>query len=380
MSEINIPHQEQRQRTLELMNAQGLSRALFTHPNTFLWLTGFAPPAQMGVNPFAGGPALVYVEDGHFTIITIDNFAGGLAGLADDPACTLATYTGFTIEHPLQGMTSMIATLQGVMGTVISGKMGVEQYNLPLSIITALGDSVEFVPLDALMPTLRMVKTAEEITLLRKNFHLSDVGHAAARQAVVAGNREVDVFAAVASAIYKEAGQFVPIGNDFIVGYRQANIGAMPDALEIRPHDSFIADISTTLGGYWSDSCATYYAESPTEKQRKLHQTVTEALDFAISLIKPGAIAGEIDAKVRDFMRQAGHVVYPHHTGHGVGVMGHEAPRIVPHNQDVLQENMVIMLEPGIYFPGETSVRLEDAVLVTSDGCEVLTSHDKSLP
>jgi Xaa-Pro aminopeptidase len=91
-------------------------------------------------------------------------------------------------------------------------------------------------------------------------------------------------------------------------------------------------------------------------------------------------VAREIDQKVRDFIAQAGYPVYPHHTGHGVGASGHEAPRIVPYNDEVLQEGMVIMLEPGIYFPGETGVRLEDAVLVNAGGAELLTHHDKSLP
>jgi len=111
-----------------------------------------------------------------------------------------------------------------------------------------------------------------------------------------------------------------------------------------------------------------------------MHRTALAALEFAISLVRPGAVAQEIDQKVRQFIATAGYPVYPHHTGHGVGVIGHEAPRIVPYNEEVLQEGMVIMLEPGIYLPGETSVRLEDALLVTSDGVEVLTKHDKSLP
>jgi Xaa-Pro aminopeptidase len=81
---------------------------------------------------------------------------------------------------------------------------------------------------------------------------------------------------------------------------------------------------------------------------------------------------------VRQFIAAAGYPVYPHHTGHGVGVTGHEAPRIVPYNNEVLAEGMVIMLEPGIYLPGETGVRLEDALLVTATGAEVLTRHDKS--
>ena len=111
-----------------------------------------------------------------------------------------------------------------------------------------------------------------------------------------------------------------------------------------------------------------------------MHQTATAALEFAISLVKPGAVASEIDRRVRQFIAGAGYPVYPHHTGHGVGVSGHEEPRIVPYNDVRLEPGMVIMLEPGIYFPGETAVRLEDALLVTEDGAELLTRHDKSLP
>ncbi|MCB0162029.1 MAG: M24 family metallopeptidase, partial [Caldilineaceae bacterium] len=69
----------------------------------------------------------------------------------------------------------------------------------------------------------------------------------------------------------------------------------------------------------------------------------------------------------------------PHHTGHGVGVSGHEEPRIVPYNDRVLAEGMVILLEPGIYLPGVTGVRQEDALLVTADGATLLTHSDKRI-
>ena len=111
-----------------------------------------------------------------------------------------------------------------------------------------------------------------------------------------------------------------------------------------------------------------------------MHNTVTEALELAISLVRPGAISGQIDRQVREFMRKAGYPVYFHHTGHGVGVSGHEEPRLVPYNDLRIEPGMVIMLEPGIYFPDETAIRLEDAVLVTDSGAEILTRHDKSLP
>lgn len=124
----------------------------------------------------------------------------------------------------------------------------------------------------------------------------------------------------------------------------------------------------------------TYYAGEPTAEQVKLHKTCADALEFAISLVRPGVVAKAIDQKVRQFMEAAGYAIYPHHTGHGVGVTGHEEPRIVPYNDIPLEAGMVIMLEPGAYFPGHFGARLEDAMLVTADGAEVLTKHDKRLP
>src|SRR5262245_65626648 len=101
---------------------------------------------------------------------------------------------------------------------------------------------------------------------------------------------------------------------------------------------------------------------------------------MVISLIKPCSIVSSIDRQVRQFMIDAGYPVYFHYTGHAVGTSPVEEPRIVPYNDTPIAAGMVLMLEPGIYFPGETAVRIEDAVLVTDSGVEVLTKHDKRLP
>jgi Xaa-Pro aminopeptidase len=225
-----------------------------------------------------------------------------------------------------------------------------------------------------------MVKTEEELAKLKENFALTDIGHAMARQAIAVGKREIDVWIAIHEAVQQAAGRRVPLGNDCVVSNRRANIGGWPLDHNIEPNSSLTVDLSTVLHGYWSDSCATYYATAPTPQQAAVHKTVSEALDFAISLIRPGVVAREVDQKVRQFITDAGYPVYPHHTGHGVGVSGHEAPRIVPYSEEVLQEGMVIMLEPGIYIPGQISCRLEDGMLITTDGVEILTKHDKSMP
>jgi Xaa-Pro aminopeptidase len=380
-------HQEQRQRAQAHLKAKGIERALFANPSTVRWLTGFAPPVQVGPNFFAGGPPLVWYEAGHFSLLVVDAYAADTAAFDEQVDGAVMTHLGYTIEQPPAGAAHLTANLRQTIAKSVSqgsGKVGIEERDVPAYFLGLVRDllpgGVDFAPVDGWLEPLRMVKTDEELAKLRENFALTDIGHAVARRAVIPGKREIDIWAEIHSTIQQAAGRRVPLGNDCVVGYRDNNIGGWPVDYEIRLHDSLIVDLSTILYGYWSDSCATYYAGEPTPQQVAMHRTVQEALELAISLIRPGAIAREIDQKIRQFIAEAGYPVYPHHTGHGVGVTGHEAPRIVPYSEEVLQKGMVILLEPGIYLPGETGVRLEDALLVTSDGAEVLTKHDKSLP
>ena len=230
------------------------------------------------------------------------------------------------------------------------------------------------------MLPLRAVKTDEELARIREGFRLVTIGHDAGRKAVRLGQREIDVWTEVQTAVEREAGKWMQMGNDCIVGHRPANMSAAPLDFEIIANDALILDLSVVVDGYWTDSCATYYAEQPTAQQFQMHKFVEEALAYAVSLIRPGVVAQEVDQKVRSFMANGGYEVYPHHTGHGIGLTGHEEPRIVPYNQERFQEGNVIMLEPGIYIPSVTSIRLEDAFLVTANGAEPLSHHDKSLP
>lgn len=378
-------HQEQRQRTHALLKTHGIFHALFAHIDTVKWLTGFHPPVEVGPNLFLGGPTVVWYSGGHFTLIVLDSQADSVAGLEADSDCSVVTYPSYTIDAPIEGHQHLIEALKRVLEQTgpTAGGFGLESRWLPLAVWQLLREvfsaNLEYVSIDDWLMPLRAIKTAEELEKLRENFRLTDIAHAAARQAVQAGQREIDVYAAIESAIYKAAGQRVPVGNDYVVGYRQANVGGWPLDYEIREHDSFIADISTLRYGYWSDSCATYYAGEPTQEQIAMHQSALEALEMAVGMVKPGVVVRDIDQAVRNYFAQKGYPNYPHHTGHGLGISGHEMPRIVPYNDEMLEVGMVIMLEPGIYYPGRTSVRVEDGMLVTPDGAELLTHHDKSI-
>jgi Xaa-Pro dipeptidase len=379
-------HEEQRQRASALLHARQIDAALFASPASVTWLTGFAAPLQTGPQPFAGAPPLVWWDGAHFTLIVVDGLAAMAAPFAATSDGRVMTYLGYTVDAPIDGARHLRTLLQSLWseaaGVARFGRIGVESWSLPAAVGGVLGALLDgdWAAIDGWLAPLRMVKSDEELAKLRANFRLTDIAHVAARRATVTGAREIDVWLAAKDAVEAVAGQRVPMGNDCVVGYRQENIGGWPLNHALRPGDSLIVDLSTILNGYWSDSCATYFTGEASARQQAIHTVVSQALALGASLLRPGAVTADIDRRVRQFIADAGYPVYPHHTGHSVGVSGHEAPRIVPYNQEVLAAGMVIMLEPGIYFPGETGVRLEDAFLITDDGAVQLTAHDKSLP
>jgi Xaa-Pro aminopeptidase len=378
-------HEAQRQRTQSLLQTRNIDAALFASPASVTWLTGFAPPVQTGPHPFAGAPPLVWWDGERFTLIVVDGLAAAASPFAAEIDGDVLTYLGYTIDAPIDGASHLRTLLQSLWAEAARtrriGRVGVESWALPAAVggVLAVQFGGDWVTIDGWLAPLRKVKTNEELAKLRQNFRLTDIAHVAARQATAAGAREIDVWLAAKSAVEAAAGQRVPMGNDCVVGYRQENIGGWPLDHALRPGDSLIVDVSTLLHGYWSDSCATYFAGAASPRQQAIYAVVSEALALGASLLRPGALAGDIDRRVRAFIAGAGYPVYPHHTGHSVGVTGHEAPRLVPNSREVLAPGMVILLEPGIYFPGETGVRLEDAFLITAEGAVQLTAHDKSL-
>ena len=368
-------HQEQRDKTHQLLRQKGIHQALFAHPGNVTWLTGMPHPWRAAADLYAGGPSLVWYENGHFTLITMDGQAASTGKFADQPNCKLVTYLGYTYEQQPAGPQLLAKALQAIVNHTAKTPIGVETQHLPLFLYEALlaDQSIppDVVSIDDWLTPLRIIRTDEEIVKMRENFELIEVAQAVAKTAVKPGNLELDVWHAIHAAMQQAAGETLYLGNDCTVGRR---MGGPALAVEILPTDSFIVDLSTSWKGYWSDSCVTYYATEPSSKQKKMHQAVSEALDLAISLAKPGAVCREIDQTVRRFLTDQGYPTYPHHTGHGIGVIAHDAPRVTPYSEEILQAGMVVMLEPGIYYPNETGIRLEHAVLIKQSGPEILSA------
>jgi len=357
-----------RSRLCAWLESSGLDAALLTSPFSVDWASGHESPIETGPNPFAGGPSLLLVEPQRVTLLHPDCEAPDAAALA----LTALAYASYTPAGPLAPHAAYVEKARELLAGRASKRLGVEFRHLP----AALGAHVAgATPIDDAVAALRAIKTDGELAQIRAALDLCDHAQDILPGLVQPGRTELAIWGDLRAALESRAGRRLPLLADFVSGPRTGEIGGPPTNRVVAAGEWILADIVPRLGNYWGDICNVIPAGKPAGRYHDLRAVAADALDLALSLLRPGAVAGDIDRQVRAFITRRGFTPYPHHTGHGIGVCYHETPRIVDGDATVLAPGMVIALEPGIYVPGEGGVRLEDVALVTASGCEVLTRH-----
>jgi len=155
---------------------------------------------------------------------------------------------------------------------------------------------------------------------------------------------------------------------------------AQPSSQTIRNNRLLLVDMGASREGYASDMTRMAFLGRPGRKVRELYGAVLEAQSAAVDAVRPGATAGSVDRAARRVLRAHGlEKAFVHSTGHGLGLEIHEAPRLAKGVATPLEAGMAITVEPGAYLEGFGGIRIEDTVVVTSSGCEVLTPTSKEL-
>jgi Xaa-Pro aminopeptidase len=253
---------------------------------------------------------------------------------------------------------------------------------LPALHVVPLGDRLG-VSIELAAPVLRegrMVKDAEEIVELRRAGSAIDAVHLRVPGWLRAGRTEREVAADIAAAIVEEGHRSV----EFVI------VGSGPNGADphhevsdriIEAGDVVVVDIGGAVpSGYNSDSTRTYVVGTPDDEVARRIDVLVRAQQAAVDAVRPGVSAEQVDAAARQVLAEAGlGEAFLHRTGHGIGVSVHEEPYIAPGNDLVLREGMAFSIEPGIYFAGEWGARIEDIVVVTSDGCERLNAAPHGL-
>ena len=351
------------QRAMDAVEADVL---VASDPSTVAWLTGFAQDVISGPSTFAC-PPLAVVRGGEVTLVCSEDEAPAAASLG----AKTATYEGFTTGL-LDPAKSLAETVRGLS---IRGRISIEADSLPLAVAHVLewNATGALVDVGQTVAPLRAVKTLSEIEAIRRSIAICDVGQAAARAAFVAGLDELAAWSEIQAAMEAAAGERLLLLCDIATGERSAEIGGPPSGRVLAEGDLVICDLVPRRGAFWGDSCSTIAVGEPPVGARDTHQRACDTLAELVGAVRPGVVAGELDR-----LGRASGLGYPHHTGHGIGVANHEAPRIVPGDATVLEPGMVVALEPG-HYESRWGLRVEQVCLVTDDGCEVLSGHRLSL-
>jgi Xaa-Pro aminopeptidase len=225
----------------------------------------------------------------------------------------------------------------------------------------------------------RMVKSHEEIDELRKAAHAIDEVHRRLPDFIRPGRTEMQIARDVGEAILATGHSRV----DFVI------IGSGPHGASphhevsdrvLRQGDSIVVDIGGTMpSGYRSDCTRMYSLGEPQQEFLNRYYVLHDAQSRAVEAVKPGVACGYIDRVARGALAAAGlSEAFIHRTGHGIGLETHEDPYILSGSDVILQPGMAFSVEPGVYFPGEYGMRIEDIVVVTDDGFESLNqvTHD----
>ncbi|MEW4562585.1 Xaa-Pro peptidase family protein [Bremerella sp. JC770] len=263
------------------------------------------------------------------------------------------------------------------------GKLGIESQSMTVQLfnkVVAKLPKVDIQQLDGLVEELRVVKDKQEIKLTRDAVSLAEKAFAVLKAGLRGDQTEKELEALLTYEIQRNGGRgtsFPPIVG---VGPRAARPHGTPGLVKMEEDSFVLIDWGADYQFYKSDLTRVLFYGKVPAKMRKMYETCLKAQLAAIDKIKPGVIMSDVDKAARSIIAKAGWgKQFGHGLGHGLGLDIHEAPRLNTLSKRPLEPGMIVTVEPGIYFPGFGGVRIEDDILVTKDGHEVLTSVPKSL-
>lgn len=346
---------------LDNLAAQGLSQLLVCDPRSIQYLTGaYVEPGErfLGLLLRAGKsrPTLFLNElftahaDIEAEVVSFNDTGDPLALLAE--RCDAAAALGCDKNLPARFLIPMM------------------ERNVAAGFALA-SDAVD----DA-----RAIKDDEERALMRAASATNDAAMARFRELVHEGATEQEI-AGKLEDIYRELGaqghSFAPIVS---FGANAADPHHEPDGTVLKEGDVVLFDVGCRQDEYCADMTRTFFFGEPDEEQRRVYEIVRQANEAGRAAVHPGARFCDIDGAARKVIEDAGYGPYfTHRLGHQIGLDVHEPGDVSSVNEACVQQGMCFSIEPGIYLPGRFGVRIEDLVIVTEDGCEVLNSYPRDL-
>ena len=284
-------------------------------------------------------------------------------------------------EYPSPAGSGWPDVLKTELGNIKT--LGVEPA-LTLEITTVL-KSFSPEPL-ALVEKMRLIKSAAEIDMIRRSCHYADLGMQRIMDTSYYGATVLEIFSearGLQAKVLKD-GDYEPLTSSFLTVSWPAPFSSQPHGIpqvdDRLGNGPLVAMSFIRVNGYAAEVERTYFHRTPSENERELFQHMENARKAAFDLVKPGVSCSEVDVAANNYLREKGFSEYLlHRTGHGIGLGNHEGPYVAEGSTDVLEENMVISIEPGIYVSELGGFRHSDTVLVSDTGAEYLTKFPRDI-
>jgi Xaa-Pro aminopeptidase len=372
--------------TRNLRKDGGPDAALITAPPNVTYLTGFTGEAtHLVLTP----KAAVVVTDPRYEAQVLDECPEvGRDGGID---LHVRPHTRTTLEASAEVLTKAGAKAVAVEAT----RLTVAEFEA----LQGLAPRCTFAPVKDLVENLRAVKDPSEIEHIRAAVRVAERGFRMFAATLTETDTEKEMADALDGWLRRAGAKGMAFPPMVAVGDRGARPHLVPSDRPLSEGSKLLVDWGVdTAAGYKSDMTRTLrspFGSAPTRRNKfervgyeleRVYEVVLAAQDAALAAIRHGVKAREVDAAARKVIEDAGYgEFFTHGLGHGIGLEVHEAPRVRQNSEDVLEAGMVITVEPGVYIPGEGDgpgwggVRIEDDVLVTRDGCTLLTTLSRDL-
>lgn len=347
-------------RIQNLLKDRKLDAMLITSPENMRYISGFR-----------GGEGILYLSANRQVLITDSRYTE-----------QAQKETAFEVKeenaaHPRNEL------LKECIGADTAKTIGYEDQSMRCSEFAgyekALGVE-NWQPLENSVNRLRIVKSGSEITLLRKAEEIGDIAFSKILDFLKPGVTELQVAAELEYQMKKAGAQKTSFDTIIASGLHSSMPHAIPTDKKLEVGDFVTMDFGCCVDGYCSDMTRTVVIGKASDRQKEIYNTVLEAQEAALLAVRAGITGAEVDKIARDIIAAKGYgECFGHGLGHSVGLLIHEEPRLSPKGTEILEENVSMTVEPGIYVPGFGGVRIEDMVIIKKDGCENLTHSPKHL-
>ena len=344
------------ERVRALMRRDGLEQLVITQPQAIYYLTG------LWCNPMDRLDALVITGD-HCRMLCY------VLAVIEPEDCEVTIYMDYG---------AAVEQLSALLEPGVTGVDGYMHSRFLLPLMQQRGDITFRV--SSCVEDARMIKTPQEVLLLRRASEVTDAVFADAFTKLREGMTELELGAVFSDGFMAQGvGRFA--GDPMVCfGAGSAEPHHNPGNARLTPGDAVCVDTGKRIDGYYSDMTRTVFYKTCSDEQRRVYETLLEANLAAIDIIRPGVLMSEIHEAACSVIRKAGYGdFYPHRTSHGIGIDYHEAPFDAVGKPLPVEPGMCFSVEPGIYLPGRFGVRIEDLVVVTEDGCSLLNHAPKAL-